>query len=251
MTIEHRDIADADLHEPKGVAAATANKVYVSNGSGSGNWQKAGAVSIDSTGENKGRIITADGANGAGWQETVWKDLIAQVIVRGSGVNDPAFELVTGSTNMYGYSFAAATMQQFWTVFHIDHDYKPGTVIYPNVHWLNAAAVPNTGDVRWGFEYAVAKGHQQQAFPLTATTTVYATQACNATRYMHHVAEVVIGDAIPATNLEPDSLIMMRIFRDAANIADTCTDKVYLLTADCHYEAAYVGTANKAPNFYA
>jgi hypothetical protein len=39
MTIQHKNIADADLHEPKGVASATANKVYVSNGTGSGTWQ--------------------------------------------------------------------------------------------------------------------------------------------------------------------------------------------------------------------
>lgn len=38
MTIQHRNIPDADLHEPKGIAAATANKVYVSDGSGSGTW---------------------------------------------------------------------------------------------------------------------------------------------------------------------------------------------------------------------
>lgn len=38
MTIQHKLIADADLHEPKGIASATAGKVYVSNGSGSGSW---------------------------------------------------------------------------------------------------------------------------------------------------------------------------------------------------------------------
>ena len=39
MTIQHKNIAEADLHEPKGVSTAPANKVYVSNGSGSGSWQ--------------------------------------------------------------------------------------------------------------------------------------------------------------------------------------------------------------------
>lgn len=34
----HANLTGADLHEPKGVDAATANKVYVSNGSGSGAW---------------------------------------------------------------------------------------------------------------------------------------------------------------------------------------------------------------------
>lgn len=38
MTIQHKLIADADLHEPKGIASAVSGKVYVSNGSGSGSW---------------------------------------------------------------------------------------------------------------------------------------------------------------------------------------------------------------------
>jgi hypothetical protein len=38
MTIQHKLIADADLHEPKGVSSAVSGKVYVSNGSGSGSW---------------------------------------------------------------------------------------------------------------------------------------------------------------------------------------------------------------------
>lgn len=36
--ISHKNITDADLHEPKGVAGASAGQVYVANGSGSGTW---------------------------------------------------------------------------------------------------------------------------------------------------------------------------------------------------------------------
>tara|TARA_R110000787_G_scaffold231889_1_gene339222 strand:+ start:570 stop:1139 length:570 start_codon:yes stop_codon:yes gene_type:complete len=38
MTIQHNTITGTDLHEPKGAAAAAANKVYVANGSASGAW---------------------------------------------------------------------------------------------------------------------------------------------------------------------------------------------------------------------
>ena len=38
MTIQHSLIADADLHEPKGVVSAASGKVYQANGSGSGTW---------------------------------------------------------------------------------------------------------------------------------------------------------------------------------------------------------------------
>lgn len=36
--IEHRDLTGAQLHEPKGVATAPNNTVYVADGSGSGVW---------------------------------------------------------------------------------------------------------------------------------------------------------------------------------------------------------------------
>ena len=38
MTIQHKLIADADLHEPKGIASAVSGKVYVSDGAGGGSW---------------------------------------------------------------------------------------------------------------------------------------------------------------------------------------------------------------------
>lgn len=36
--VEHSALTGSDLHEPKGVAAAAANKVYVSDGAASGSW---------------------------------------------------------------------------------------------------------------------------------------------------------------------------------------------------------------------
>jgi len=49
MTIEHKDITDAYIHEPKGVAAATQDKVYVSDGAASGSWQKITVDQLDAT----------------------------------------------------------------------------------------------------------------------------------------------------------------------------------------------------------
>ena len=44
MTIQHNLITGSDLHEPKGVAAASNKTVYVANGSGSGVWTAPNAV---------------------------------------------------------------------------------------------------------------------------------------------------------------------------------------------------------------
>lgn len=39
MAVQHKNITDPDIHEPKDVAAAAVGKVYVSDGAGSGSWQ--------------------------------------------------------------------------------------------------------------------------------------------------------------------------------------------------------------------
>lgn len=51
-------------------------------------------------------------------------------------------------------------------------------------------------------------------------------------------------------NLEPNEIIMCRVFRDAAHANDTCTDNVFALTADLHYQCDRHSTKNRAPNFY-
>lgn len=38
MTIQHSDVTDPLIHEPKGASSAAANTVYVSDGAGSGSW---------------------------------------------------------------------------------------------------------------------------------------------------------------------------------------------------------------------
>lgn len=163
----------------------------------------------------------------------LWDDEVGRIIVRGSGANDPNWTQVN-ATNFWAYSFSATTMQQFWITFHVRHGYAPGTVMYPHVHWFNPAASPNTGVVRWGFEWAVAAGYNTAAFPFGSSTTKYVETASSATQYQHMISEVVLADAIPAT--ETDALVCMRIFRDAANVADTCTDAVMVPLVDLHYQ---------------
>lgn len=50
MTVAHKNLTGTDLHEPKGVAAAAVDKVYVSDGAGSGTWKKLTASQLETTG---------------------------------------------------------------------------------------------------------------------------------------------------------------------------------------------------------
>jgi hypothetical protein len=174
-----------------------------------------------------------------------WRDITGDITVRGSGASDPSFATYTG-TALRQYQFSASTEQEVFIVFHIPHDIVPGSDIFLHVHWSNAAATPNTGNVVWGFDYAFAKGFNQEAFPALSTITV--TQACPATRYQHNIAETT-GITI-ASLTEPDGLLLVRVYRKAADAADTCTDAVFLHTADIHYQSTGIGTKNKVNNFY-
>jgi hypothetical protein len=64
MTIQHRNIPNADLHEPKGVSLATSNTVYVANGSGSGTWVKTPTQALAGIGTNGtvGQLVTVNGS---------------------------------------------------------------------------------------------------------------------------------------------------------------------------------------------
>lgn len=66
MTIEHRNIQEAGLHEPKGVSTATAGQVYTADGLGSGT-HKLPQIQNQATGADKTNPFN-DGAGGISWE---------------------------------------------------------------------------------------------------------------------------------------------------------------------------------------
>ena len=65
MAIEHKDIAEANLHEPKGASVASTGTVYTSDGAGSGGWQLPQIEGQASAAVNKTPV--SDGAGGVTW----------------------------------------------------------------------------------------------------------------------------------------------------------------------------------------
>lgn len=187
----------------------------------------------------KGHTIAVDAADTWGW-----KDVVGEITVRGSGANDPTW--TNWRDGLWGYAFpgSGSSLTQCWINFHIPHEYVDGTDVYFHVHYLNATASPSTNNIVWQFEYSAAKGFNQAAFP--ASQTVSVTQACSGTRYQHMIAETA---AVTISGLEVDSLVCVRIFRDAAHASDTNTDTVILLTSDMHIQVNKFATKNKAYPF--
>jgi hypothetical protein len=67
---------------------------------------------------------------------------------------------------------------------------------------------------------------------------------------MHYVAELSDADAVVTDNIEPDSLILVRFYRDPADVADTFGASTWLLSIDCHYLADRFSTPLKSPPFF-
>lgn len=49
MALEHSALTGSALHEPRGAAVAVANRVYLSNGAGSGSWAKVPLATLEDT----------------------------------------------------------------------------------------------------------------------------------------------------------------------------------------------------------
>lgn len=177
--------------------------------------------------------------------ELGWRDNIVQLDTQPGNVNAPALNTFMGSIS--AFNFFAGEMSEAFAAFHIDHDYALGTNIYPHLHWSTTDNI--VGTIRWGIEYTVAKGHQQQAF--FEPITVYIEQTTTGTPYMHMVAEVSDEDSIKGAllDIEPDTLILARFFRDGTHPNDTLATDAFVFIVDLHYQANRFSTPYKRPDF--
>lgn len=190
-------------------------------------------------------IVDGQNTNLISDKDYVWKDEKSNFVIKAtSGSNNPSFgEYIPG---FQGILFSGTSLNQIWVDFHIDHDIALNTQIFPHVHWMPLN--DTTGTVRWGFEYIIAKGHGQSAFPSSSTIiTVDHTVPLNS-KFKHMITEVPQNLGILSSEIEPDTVIKMRIFRDGVN--DTHNFNVHAWQADLHYQVARIGTKRRMPNFF-
>jgi hypothetical protein len=174
-----------------------------------------------------------------------WRDNIVQVSVDPNNPNSATLNVFRGG--IQAYTFFDGEMTECFANFHIDHDYAPGTALYPHIHW--ACGSSTSGTVRWGVEYSYAKGHGQE--PFSEPVTIYVEQTSDGTPYKHYVAEVSDAQAIPGTGIETDGILICRFFREGAHVNDTLECDAFVFCVDLHYQASQYATPRKAPDFFA
>lgn len=153
---------------------------------------------------------------------------------------NPTLKAFRGNIDAFAWDGSSGTDEAFF-IIHILHDLKKDTEITFHVHWSHIIAAPS-GDVKWQIEYTTARGYGVDVFPAPSSLSTVQTAG---PRYTHHITD---DDDMTITidkNIEPDSLILGRIFRDAADSADTFANDAYLFTFDCHYQKGQLGTTER------
>ena len=166
---------------------------------------------------------------GRGWNDYLTSGL---ALPKG-GSGQPTLKTFRGAIKQLAFTGTGGSTEESWTNIHILHDYTDGTKAYPHVHWSHNNASPS-GDVVWKIAYSVSKGHSAGVF--SAETIVTLQQTADA-QYTHQIIETTEPNAIAATNLEPDTVIMMRIYRDPTDGNDDFEDDAFLLFIDLHIES--------------
>ena len=183
-----------------------------------------------------------------------WRDLEGQIIPKTSGVGSPTLANFRGAIR--GYSYAAG--EDGDCVYHIPHDYLPGSDLFLHLHWAhNGTAISGSLTVDLAVTYA--KGHNQANFPapVSAQITYNTVNIATTPQYRHRIDEIQISAKSPSAaqfdtdDIEVDGIILVN-FDVAAipTITGGSPNEPFLFYLDLHYQSTNMPTKQKAPDFY-
>lgn len=97
--VQHSTLTDPNIHEPKGVASATANRVYMSNGSGSGSWTPVNLLPGTGWGKYTNTTYVGTTALAVSTSDVLipftTADTVTQLPINLAGVTSPLMDLGT------------------------------------------------------------------------------------------------------------------------------------------------------------
>lgn len=168
-----------------------------------------------------------------------WRDLRCALVGTAAGSGTPTLTAFGPSGNIKQMAFGIG--DSVYVAAHVDHDVKPGSTMYPHVHWSTSGT--DTNSVRWEVRYIAAAGHNQANFG--TDTVIQLTEAAHGTAWRHMITEDGTGFIAP----EVDSVILMEIKRVTNGGTDNL-NTVFGLFVDLHYQSDRNATPNRVPNFY-
>lgn len=221
--------------------AVDANVVHIDGDS------MTGSLSLPNT---KGEGLLID--NGYSW----W-DIVGAINPKTLGATAAAFKPFRGQVNSWAH-YAGSYGD---IIFHLPHDYAPGTNLFFHVHWgHNGTSIEGNFIIKCWASYA-SRTYPATPFsaPIETAIAVSSANINDYPQYVHSVIEIqlsTVGGAINmlnTTDIETDGLILVRYEIDTIpSIGGSTIDNVpYIQTFDVHYQSTSIGTKNKDPNFWA
>lgn len=178
MAVEHKDIVDAQRHEPKGISTAVANTAYVANGAASGSWRKIKSTDLEGLtgdGGNTRHSVGTDGSNGF---ILIPDAAFGSMVITNNAVNFPVtavtdttfgtpsqFSLFTGA----GAPWASDNLNDI--TFNTDKLTVPVTGIYKVEAYINIAAFPSSS-ARISISYRISGGAYSARRPVIKSSGV-------------------------------------------------------------------------------
>ena len=179
-----------------------------------------------------------------GAHDTVYDDYVQSGLAVATGASAPVLTTFRNNVQLYAFKGSGPTEQVFFTV-HILHGLKAGTDITIHVHWSHTVTSP-TGALKWNVDWTLARGYEVGTFN-TGTTTSSGTMSVvhtpNALPYVHHITDDDSMTITAQTELEPDSVVLCRLYRDSGDAQDTFSGDAFLINVDVHYQRDKLGTA--------
>lgn len=191
---------------------------------------------------NNGNYLTveSDGTMALTGDATVFEDFrVALTSTKLGGSADPDFTKVlddgSGSTGVFVLLFNKLVEEEVFTAVQLPHRWREGTTLYMHFHWIPIDT--DTGDVVWGVEYTTA--NIDGTFGNTTLATV--TDTASGTANTHQMSAAIELDG---TGLTASSMILLRLYRDASNVADTYDNDAALIEFDIHFEIDKLGESS-------
>lgn len=171
------------------------------------------------------------------WDKAPWEDCRPSAVsVRSTGPNVPGLVAVQGGVLLH--SFSATQMNEIFMTFQLPHAWKLGSNLHPHLHVVYGAA--GTGNVLWKVEYTI--GATDEDYAALTTTILKLIASPNADRKCQLVElpdiDMSLFDAVSDVSIR----INCRIYRDAADVADTFAGAVFLEDADIHVQVNTPGS---------
>jgi len=183
-------------------------------------------------------------------QGYVFDDYVTSGLAVVGGASAPSLATFIGNIKLYEFPGTGPTTKDVLTTTHILHGIKPGSDITLHVHFSTNQTATANSTIVWNAEWSIARGYGAGTYgnpssPSVSCGTMSATCTVSTSPYVHHISGDDKMKVASNVELEPDSVFLIRLYRDPTHTADTADINCYLIQMDWHYERDRIGTTER------